>query len=65
MILNYLDISFVHLVEKIFDAIVIFAIVHHDETNVSSSDESANKPLVKLVNNFQMHICGFPDMLID
>jgi len=51
-IYNYLYIRFIHFVKKILDSIFILAIVHHDKSDMSSCNESTDKPLIELVDDF-------------
>ena len=61
----YLYVSFIHFIEKIFDPVIMFGVMNHDKSHVSCSDKSTDVPLIKLINNFQMHVICFPDVLID
>lgn len=38
--------------------------MHHDEPNVGRRHERADEPLVKFVDDFQMHVRRFPRVLV-
>lgn len=62
---EHLYVIFVHLVEKILDAILIFIVMDHEEPDVGRSDERTDKPLIELVDNLEVHIGGLPSVLVD
>jgi hypothetical protein len=60
-----LDICFIHFVEKVFDPIIVPIVVDHYETSVPSCNKGGHKPLIKLIDRFQIGVGGFPFMLVD
>lgn len=62
--MRYIYIGLVHFVKKVLDPVLVLAVVHHDESDVSRRDERADEPLVKFIHDFQMHVRRFPRVLI-
>ena len=60
----YLYVGLVHFIKKVLDPVFILTVVHHDESDMSRRYERANKPLVKFIHNFQMHVRRFPRVLV-
>lgn len=60
-----LDEHLVHIVEEIADALIVAVVVHHHEARLAGGHEGGHEPLVELVNRLQVHVVGFPLVLVD
>lgn len=60
----YLYVGLVHFIKKVLDPVFILTIVHHDESDMGRRHKRADKPLVKFIHNFQMHVRRFPRVLV-
>lgn len=56
---------FVDVVEKVPDAVVVAIVVHHHEARLAGGHKGRHEPLIEFVNRFQVHIVGFPFVLVD
>lgn len=60
-----LDEHLVHIVEEVPDALVVAVVVHHHEARLAGRHEGGHEPLVELVNGLEVHVVGFPLVLVD
>lgn len=60
-----LDVSLVDVCKKILDALLVPDVVHHYEANEAGGDKSRYEPLIEFINRLEVHVVGFPFVLVD
>jgi len=58
------NIRVIHLVEEVLDALIVFVVMHDDESYLAGCNEGRNEPLIESINGFQLHIGSFPFVLV-
>lgn len=63
--LLYLNESFIHLHEKVLDALLIFDIMEHNKPHTACCDKCRYKPFIEFVNYFEVHRICSPRVFIN